>query len=67
MEHVDLPMSLVEKVLISKEMEYHLDNKISLSENIFRIYSEKYFDLMAARLKRKYFLSRRLKQALGYI
>ena len=46
MEHVDLPMSLVEKVLISKEMKYHLDNKISLSENIFRIYSEKYFDLI---------------------
>ena len=45
-EHVDLPMSLVEKVLISKEMKYHLDNKISLSENIFRIYSEKYFDLI---------------------
>jgi hypothetical protein len=46
MEHVDLPMSLVEKVQVSKEMEYHLDNKISLSENIFRIYSEKYFDLI---------------------
>jgi hypothetical protein len=46
MEHVDLPMSLVEKVKVSKEMEYHLDNKISLSENIFRIYSEKYFDLI---------------------
>ena len=27
-------------------MRYHLENKISLSENIFRIYSSKYFDLI---------------------
>ena len=40
------PMKLTEKVKISKELQYHLDNKISLSENIFRIYSEKYFDLI---------------------
>ena len=40
------PMKLMENVKISKELKYHLDNKISLSENIFRIYSEKYFDLI---------------------
>ena len=45
-EHINSPMSLVEKVQVSNEMKYHLDNKISLSENIFRIYSEKYFDLI---------------------
>ena len=40
------PMKLMENIKISKELKYHLDNKISLSENIFRIYSEKYFDLI---------------------
>jgi hypothetical protein len=39
-------MSLTENVKISKELQYHLDNKITLSENVFRIYSEKYFDLI---------------------
>lgn len=40
------PMKLIENIKISKELQYHLENKISLSENIFRIYSEKYFDLV---------------------
>jgi len=31
---------------ISKELQYHIDNNISLSENVFRIYSEKYFDII---------------------
>lgn len=40
------PMKLVENTKISKELRYHLDNKITLSENIFRIYSESFFDLI---------------------
>ena len=40
------PMKLTEYASVSKELNYHLDNNISLSENIFRIYSEKYFDLI---------------------
>lgn len=40
------PMKLTEKIKVSKELQYHLDNKISLSENIFRIYSESYFHLI---------------------
>ena len=40
------PMKLTENVKISKELEYHIENKISLSENIFRIYSTKFFDLI---------------------
>lgn len=40
------PMKLVENTKISKELQYHLDNKISLSENIFRIYSEGFFNLI---------------------
>jgi hypothetical protein len=45
-EEFNPPMSLVKDVNVTKEMKYHLDNKINLSENIFRIYSEKYFDLI---------------------
>ena len=40
------PMFLLEDIEISREMEYHLRNQIPLSENIFRIYSDKYFDLI---------------------
>jgi hypothetical protein len=40
------PMNLVGKVNVSPEMKYHLENNISLNENIFRIYSTKYFDMI---------------------
>ena len=40
------PMKLISEVDVSVELKYHLDNKISLSENIFRTYSEKYFELI---------------------
>jgi hypothetical protein len=40
------PMKLTENIKTSKELKYHLDNNISLSENIFRIYSESYFKLI---------------------
>ena len=40
------PMKLTENVKISKELRYHLDNKISLTENIFRIYSSAFFKLI---------------------
>jgi hypothetical protein len=39
-------MKLTENVEISEELEYHLDNNISLSENVFRIYSDGYFKLI---------------------
>lgn len=39
-------MRLVKKTTISEELKYHLNNDITLSENIFRIYSEKYFNLI---------------------
>lgn len=39
-------MNLNENVKISKFLKYHLDNKIPLSENIFRPYSESFFDLI---------------------
>jgi hypothetical protein len=34
------------KNCLSEELNYHLDNGISLVENVFRIYSEKYFDVI---------------------
>ena len=40
------PMRLTEDVKVSKELQYHLDNKLSLSENVFRIYSDKFFSLI---------------------
>lgn len=40
------PMKLKKGVDVSSELQYHLDNKIGLSENVFRIYSSKYFDLI---------------------
>ena len=40
------PMKLVGKVTVSPEMKQHLENNISLNENIFRIYSTKYFDII---------------------
>ena len=39
-------MEIVGKVTVSKNLEYHLENNITLSESIFRIYSKSYFDLI---------------------
>jgi len=39
-------MSVKENVKVSKDLQYHLENEITLSENVFRIYSEKYFKLI---------------------
>jgi hypothetical protein len=40
------PMKLNGEVEISENLKYHIDNKISLCENIFRAYSKAYFDLV---------------------
>ena len=45
-EYKNPPMKLTQNVRISEDMKYHLDNKLSLSENIFRINSDKYFNLI---------------------
>ena len=39
-------MKLVKNTVISEELEYHLEQNLTLSENIFRIYSENYFNLI---------------------
>lgn len=37
---------LKEDVEISKELRYHIENDITLTNNVFRYYSQKYFDLV---------------------
>lgn len=39
-------MKLTQPCMISEDLKYHLDNGISLNENVFRIYSDKYFKLI---------------------
>lgn len=39
-------MKLLENVEIGSYLKYHIDKEIPLSENIFRTYSESYFDLI---------------------
>jgi hypothetical protein len=39
-------MSLNENVKVSDKLKYHLINEISLSENVYRIYSDSFFDLI---------------------
>jgi hypothetical protein len=46
MEYRNEPMQLIEDIEISYELRYHLENKITLSENIFRMYSNNYFALI---------------------
>lgn len=44
--YLTTPMNLLENIKVSKNLKYHIENKISLCENIFRIYSEAYFNLI---------------------
>lgn len=39
-------MNLVKNVKVSKSLSYHLENNLTLSENVFRPYSEKFFNLI---------------------
>jgi hypothetical protein len=39
-------MVLTENVKISKNLDYHINNKITLSESVFRPYSDSYFNLV---------------------
>lgn len=37
---------ILENITISKELQYHIDKKISITENVFRFGSDKYFELI---------------------
>ena len=39
-------LKLKEKCLVSENLQYHIDNKMSLTDNVFRVYSENYFNLV---------------------
>jgi hypothetical protein len=42
----DNQMRLLENVEISDNLKYHLDKGLNLHENVFRVYSKSYFDLI---------------------
>lgn len=45
-ETINTPMRLTDSSLISEDLKYHLENKLTLNECVFRIYSDKYFKLI---------------------
>lgn len=45
-EYVEKSLILKEDSNISESLKYHIDNDMTLTNNIFRAYSEKYFDLI---------------------
>jgi hypothetical protein len=45
-EQINHPMRLTKKVKVSDNLKYHLDNKISLDENVYRVYSKSFIDLI---------------------
>ena len=46
MSHLDKTLVLTEDVKVSKELQYHINEGLTLTNNIFRVYSQKYFDLV---------------------
>lgn len=45
-QQLDKSLILKESVKISEALQYHIDNGIGLTDNVFRVYSEGYFDLV---------------------
>jgi hypothetical protein len=45
-EHIDKSLILKESIKVSEELQYHIDNGMTLTNNVFRMYSEKYFNLV---------------------
>jgi hypothetical protein len=45
-EHIDKSLILKESLEVSEELQYHIDNGMTLTNNVFRMYSEKYFNLV---------------------
>jgi hypothetical protein len=44
--HLDKTLILKENVKVSDELNYHIENGLSLTDNVFRVYSESYFNLV---------------------
>ena len=45
-QQLDKTLVLKENVEVSDALKYHIDNGMSLTDNVFRVYSESYFDLV---------------------
>ena len=45
-EETSKKMYISEQTIVSDNLRYHIENNIHLNENIFRIYSKNYFDLI---------------------
>lgn len=45
-EHFDKSLILKEDTQISDALKYHIDNGLTLTNNVFRVYSQGYFDLV---------------------
>lgn len=46
LNEIEKPMVLKESIDVSDNLKYHLQEKLTLTENIFRVYSKKYFELV---------------------
>ena len=45
-QQLDKSLILKEDVELSEALQYHIDNDLTLTNNVFRVYSESYFDLV---------------------
>ena len=45
-QQLNKSLMLKEDVEISEVLQYHIDNEMTLTENVFSVYSERYFDLV---------------------
>ena len=45
-EQLDKSLILKENVDVSDELKYHIDNNMTLTNNVFKVYSESYFNLV---------------------
>lgn len=45
-EELNHSIKLLRKINVSEELRYHLENNLTLTENVFRIYSDSYFNLI---------------------
>ena len=45
-KQLDRTLILKEDVEISESLQYHIENGLSLTDNVYRVYSESYFDLV---------------------
>ena len=45
-EHLNKSLILKENVEVSDALQYHIENDMSLTNNVFKVYSEGYFNLV---------------------